>query len=510
MATNLIEVEQLELFGQALCEAQGMHHLVRGGFPYLTLNHTETGRDWPRQKSIPVDKLEWAVRQIYTRPTWREEDWWISQSDFFARNRRKVHLWSLGGCWVDLDFHSERGDDATIRHFVERTLEACESQRIPQPSVIVWSGGGLHVKWVFGEPLPGKALPVWQACQRTLHAAMVAAGLPSDPKSLDASRILRVVGTINQRYRKWREERFVTVVHRGPTWPWHLFRSEVLPYSEDDIRQFRQRDAQRKADAEAARQRWQDFEQACRQWEQWDDARRKAREWLAGIERRVAQDAAALLWHDRLVALRDIAIARGGIREGQRNNWSWVIANAVAWGLDTSGLDLFQEVSVVLRYVAPSYSAAEIRSSASSVLSRFKAEKDALYRFKTETLTRQLGISQAEAEAHGLLDAGRRGHGTKNPGAMGLPKLRDLPFDVWKERVRERFAEGGRYAAAVRDESALVEARRRAQEASAVIRHDNTMPDRMIARELRRQGMTYEAIAQELRVSVSTAWLWCQ
>jgi hypothetical protein len=163
-----------------------------------------------------------------------------------------------------------------------------------------------------------------------------------------------------------------------------------------------------------------------------------------------------------------------------------------------------------MREIAPSYTAAEARSSASSVYARLKQGKDKLYRLKTATIIERLEISEDEARQSGLLNAGKLGHGTKNPGALGLEKIQGLPPAEYEREVRRRFALGGQYSASIRHEAALVDARRRAAQMAAQAKAKAREDERSSARLMRAQGMSLRAIAAELGVSVKAAWTWCK
>jgi hypothetical protein len=489
---------QLELdldLDLALDEIRHYHHEpARHGFPYLTLNwRSGSGERRMRQMPLPVSRLEWGIRQIGTRKDWPSEHWFISQSEFSRPDRQKVHLWSLGGCWVDIDLKSPSHDSKTLDYWRSAVLFHCESLGIPEPTVIVWSGHGLHVKWAFGAPLPAAALPRWNAVQRHLHAKMQSAGLPSDPKALDASRILRIVGTFNSGVP-------VQVLHVGKEHDFELFCDCVLPYSREDVRQFRESD-----------RLWQE---ARATWARWDENRRAAAQFLrretsfSPLEY-AAREAAETLHHDRLQALRRIAQARGGIQPGQRNEWAWIVANSAAYGLGDPR-NLYNEVATLMREIAPSFTASEARSSASSVYARLREGKDKLYRLKTATILQKLKISEDEARQSGLLTAGRLGHGTKNPGALGLEKIQGLSFEKYEREVRRRFALGGQYSASIRHESALVDARRNAGKASAQARAQASEDKRASARLMRAQGRSLRSIAVELGVPKSTVSDWCK
>jgi len=476
----------------ALDEIRHYHHETeRPGFPFVTLNWRSEGR--MRQKPLPVSDIERYIRQIARRPGWWREHWFISQSEFSRPDRQKVHLWRLCACWVDIDLKSQAHDAKTLDRWRSTVLYWCEDLGIPEPTVIVWSGHGLHVKWAFDSPLPAAALPRWNAVQRQLHDKMQSVGLPSDQKSLDASRILRIAGTYNAGVQ-------VQVLHVGPSHDFEMFCEYVLPYTREQVQQFRESD-----------RLWQE---ARKIYAQWDENRRAAASFLRRATafspaEYAAREAAEKLHYDRLQSLRSIARARGGIQPGSRNEWCWIVANSAAWGLGDPR-NLYGEIVTLMREIAPSFTLAEVRSSVSSVYARLKEGRDKLYRLKTSTIIERLQITDEEAQQHGLLIAGRLGHGTKNPGVMGLPKIQGLSFEEYKAEVHRRFALGGQYSASIRNEADLTEARSRAAQMAARAKSEAREDQRLLARQMRAKGMSLRAIAKHLGVSHEIVRRWCQ
>jgi DNA-binding MarR family transcriptional regulator len=263
-------------------------------------------------------------------------------------------------------------------------------------------------------------------------------------------------------------------VHEGPDYDFDHLCEWLLPYTREQVRSFRD-DA--KARAEAAQQ-----------WAQWDENRAKAqavikRVWTAAES--AALEAQQSLWWHRLDAIRAIAAARGGIEEGQRNNWAWIVANALAWGLG-SAEKLHLELPQVVREIAPSYSYRDAQRSASSVIKRLNEGREALYRMRTSTLAERLGLT---ADEYKVLRAATQAHPAYNPGVMGFPKLAGLTFEDWLAEVRRRQGEGGRYSASIRSTN-------------------HPYDKRAKALELRDKGLSTRAIAHELAVGHMTVWRW--
>ena len=82
----------------------------------------------------------------------------MSQAEFFKPNRRIVNLWRLPLCFVDLDTHktdwgrlSPEPVSLAVRMFLG-------DEGIPPASLIIHSGCGLYLKWLFANALPSAAL----------------------------------------------------------------------------------------------------------------------------------------------------------------------------------------------------------------------------------------------------------------------------------------------------------------------------------------------------------------
>ena len=126
-----------------------------------------------------------------------ERDTWISQAEFHRPNRRIVHLLRLGLCFVDLDTYKTPHGESRPETLLGRFLGHCGDEDVPLPSLVIYSGRGLQAKWLLERPLPRAALPRWNAVQKELVTRLEPFG--ADPGARDASRVLRLVDTVNTR-----------------------------------------------------------------------------------------------------------------------------------------------------------------------------------------------------------------------------------------------------------------------------------------------------------------------
>ena len=125
-------------------------------------------------------------------------DWYLSLNAFKRRSRRIQHLVSLRGSFVDLDTYilpawAKQSPEAIWAAIRTKLV----STGIPLPQVVLFSGRGLQAIWVYPKGLPAGVLPRWRAVQK--HLADCLKGFAPDLGALDASRIVRLPGTINSK-----------------------------------------------------------------------------------------------------------------------------------------------------------------------------------------------------------------------------------------------------------------------------------------------------------------------
>ena len=168
-----------------------------------------------------------------------ERDTWISQAEFHRPNRRIVHLLRLGLCFVDLDTYKTPHGENRPETLLGRFLGHCGDEDVPLPSLVIYSGRGLQAKWLLERPLPRAALPRWNAVQKELVARLEPFG--ADPGARDASRVLRLVDTVNtrsgERVRVLWVQRHAEDVRR---YPFEWLAETLLPVSREALQRKRQ------------------------------------------------------------------------------------------------------------------------------------------------------------------------------------------------------------------------------------------------------------------------------
>lgn len=122
-----------------------------------------------------------------------KENIYISMNTFFSTYRRLEYLKELKALFLDVDVHKTELTK-------EQVLMALDSdylgKSIPHPTFIVDSGRGLYLIWLINK-VPSNALPLWNAVQKFFYNKLKELG--ADRMALDATRILRVPGSINSK-----------------------------------------------------------------------------------------------------------------------------------------------------------------------------------------------------------------------------------------------------------------------------------------------------------------------
>ncbi len=121
------------------------------------------------------------------------EDVFYSQNTFYRRQRKIENIRQLRSLYVDLDFYIFNYDPDWILGKLEHEFYR---QTIPEPNMIIFSGQGVVLIWLI-DPVPYKALPLWQAVQNYLIKQLKPLG--GDPKAADAARIFRIAGSTSSK-----------------------------------------------------------------------------------------------------------------------------------------------------------------------------------------------------------------------------------------------------------------------------------------------------------------------
>jgi hypothetical protein len=187
------------------------------------------------QRSYRVDKYDKVMSKLDL-----SVDTYISQNVFKRPNRRTLDLQSISHGYVDLDtYNIDRLSGMSAEDIAKELLKFCDVNNIRRPSMIIDSGQGLYLKYVWSTLVHGRAAGRAIAVNRKLVETFKSFG--ADPKCVDMSRILRVVGSINSK-----TGRLCRVVWSSApiqTYSFDKFADEVLPYTYEQVKSFRQKKA---------------------------------------------------------------------------------------------------------------------------------------------------------------------------------------------------------------------------------------------------------------------------
>ncbi len=145
-----------------------------------------------KQEFIPLNKLE-NLENI--QPTDRQ-DIYFGVATREGKGGKKAHIAQIPALWVDLDFKngSRPQPHEILANFPNR------------PSIIVNSGHGYHFYWLLKEPEDKSNIIEIENINKR-----IASVLKGDPASTDASRILRIPGTINYKNRLLRAVKLLEI-----------------------------------------------------------------------------------------------------------------------------------------------------------------------------------------------------------------------------------------------------------------------------------------------------------
>ena len=168
----------------ALAESLLYHNAAAQGFVSMMTEGS--------QQSFPLSELPAVMDGVPLG-----KDAYLSQAEFRRPNRRMVSLARIGLCFADCDTHKSDYGHLSPDAQARALMLYCDDEGIPKPSLINHSGRGLHAKWLYDAPLPADALPRWNAAQKALGDRFKPFAV--DRGARDASRFLRIVGTVNSR-----------------------------------------------------------------------------------------------------------------------------------------------------------------------------------------------------------------------------------------------------------------------------------------------------------------------
>lgn len=138
---------------------------------------------------------------------------YISANSFYKPFRRIENIRKLNALYIDLDYYSlENFKNLTTDQIIWQLEEDYFKEKVPEANFIVLTGRGIAIYWLI-DPVPYKALPLWNAVQK--HFLKELKEIGADEKSIDSARVMRLAGSVNQSNLKtsellvYKEDRYI-------------------------------------------------------------------------------------------------------------------------------------------------------------------------------------------------------------------------------------------------------------------------------------------------------------
>lgn len=335
----------------------------------------QSSADSKRQRTYRLNRLDDVIAGLDLNC-----DTWISQAEFSQQNRRVVNFLRVGLAWADIDYYNTQYAGSCPEKLAEQILWFCSVEGHPIPSVVIASGRGLQVKWLFTSPIPDRALVRWNALQKRICDIFMIFG--ADVKSRDASRVLRLVGSRNT---KSGEQCRIIYDNSSCRYGFDELCDYILPYSRDDLRQQRSK------------------------------ARQESKLKVIAPDKKKSQCAKfsvrTLSWH-RLLDLRKLCKLRGwestGAEKGYQDWFLFLAVCFLSWSIAPDRL--FQEVKVLAKEFCPTWQESEAQAVVKTAIARaIDAQNgkrveyrgrllDPRYTFRNDTLIETLKITDDEQQ----------------------------------------------------------------------------------------------------------------
>jgi hypothetical protein len=137
----------------------------------------KTPREGWKEISVLPSELEYVLRQFPST------DSYISQNRFARKRRLTANLLELNAIWSDIDFRDiPELADKHPEYVLDLCLFELHKNKIPEPSLVVFSGRGLYLIWLHS-PAPFSKVTQWQSAINRIHRILKEFG--ADAKAKD-------------------------------------------------------------------------------------------------------------------------------------------------------------------------------------------------------------------------------------------------------------------------------------------------------------------------------------
>ncbi|MEL5898037.1 DNA-binding response regulator [Clostridium sporogenes] len=174
---------------KATLHMEGLHKKDDG---YITIAF-KNNNDWA-QHHYKIDELKENVGKVLSIDG---VNVYISPNSFYKPIRRIENVRKLNSLYIDLDYYTlDKFKNLNVDQILWNLEKDYFKSKVPEANFIVITGRGLAIYWLI-EPVPYKALPLWNAVQKNFLNKLK--GIGADEKSIDAARVMRLSGSVNQK-----------------------------------------------------------------------------------------------------------------------------------------------------------------------------------------------------------------------------------------------------------------------------------------------------------------------
>jgi hypothetical protein len=170
-----------------------MHRLGDQGHVALLILDGSGTREGRKQFDSSPAHIKNALASINT-----SENCYYTMNRFQLWGRKAVNFAEAGSLFVDLDsYHMPWAAGRSKDALKDSAMWFCEEAGLPPPSILNNSGRGMQAKWLLDSPVSTSQLALWNECQKVLVGLLAEAG--ADPQARDVSRVLRIPSTTNKK-----------------------------------------------------------------------------------------------------------------------------------------------------------------------------------------------------------------------------------------------------------------------------------------------------------------------
>ena len=180
-------VRQLSLNLGSASHVDVLHHAHESGVSLAIKN----GDSWIENNY----RKQEAIKLAETLP-FAGVDCYLTQNPIKVGKRRcMANLSALNAFYVDLDTYNSIYAELETEDIIDKVFQQCDKLKLPRPTLAGSSGRGVQIVWCFSTIKPISFIGTWQEIEHDLITAFKAFG--ADKNASDASRVLRLSGTVN-------------------------------------------------------------------------------------------------------------------------------------------------------------------------------------------------------------------------------------------------------------------------------------------------------------------------